>query len=127
MLVGVTILTGMHLVYQLVTLVHLVGFATLLGGCVIQLRVLDPEVNLPMLVGAWTQVASGLVLAGLLELAGDPTQPVNHAKLGVKLGIALIVLLLVAKNRKFQSIPRGLWTLITGLVLLNAGVAVLWS
>ena len=117
----------MHLVFQLVTLVHLVGFATLLGGCVIQLRVLDPEVNLPMLVGAWTQVASGLVLAGLLELAGDPTQPVNHAKLGVKLGIALIVLLLVAKNRKFQSIPRGLWTLITGLVLLNAGVAVLWS
>ena len=117
----------MHLVFQLVTLVHLVGFATLLGGCVIQLRSFEPEVNLPMLVGAWTQVATGLVLAGLLEMSADPTPPGNHAKLGVKLVIALIVVLLVAKNRKFQSIPRGLWTLITGLTLLNAGVAVLWT
>ncbi|MFT4166436.1 MAG: hypothetical protein QM650_14455 [Microlunatus sp.] len=117
----------MQLVYQIVTLVHLVGFAILLGGCVVQLRSFEPEVNVPMLAGAWTQVASGLVLAGLLELSSDPTHPVNHAKLGVKLAIALILLLLVAKNRKFQSIPRGLWTLITGLTLVNAGVAVLWS
>ena len=28
----VTILTSMHLVYQLLTLVHLIGFAALLGG-----------------------------------------------------------------------------------------------
>mgnify|MGYP001168504290 CR=1 FL=1 len=117
----------MHIVFQLVTLMHLVGFATLLGGCVVQIRSFEPEVNVPMLVGAWTQVASGLVLAGLLELSNDPAQPVNHAKLGVKLVIALIVLLLAAKNRKFQSIPRGLWTLITGLTLVNAGVAVLWT
>ena len=117
----------MHLVFQLLTLVHLVGFATLLGGCVIQFRSLEPEVNVPMVVGAWTQVATGVVLAGLLEMSADPTHPVNHVKLGVKLVIALIVLLLVAKNRKFQSIPRGLWTLITGLTLVNAGVAVLWG
>lgn len=118
---------GMHLVYQLLTLVHLVGFAILLGGCVVQLRSFEPEVNVPMLVGAWTQVASGLVLVGLLELSSDPAHPVNHAKLGVKLAIALVILLLVAKNRKFQSIPRGLWTLITGLTLVDAGVAVLWN
>jgi hypothetical protein len=117
----------MHLAYQLLTLVHLIGFAALLGGCLVQFRTVEPEVNLTMLVGAWTQVVSGLALVALLELAPDPAEPVNHVKLGVKLAVAAVVLLLVAKNRKFASIPRGLWALITGLTLVNAGIAVLWA
>ena len=56
-----------------------------------------------------------------------PGEPGRSPKLGVKLAIAAIVLLLVAKNRKFQSIPKGLWGLITGLTLVNAGVAVFWG
>ena len=100
------------------TLVHLVGFATLLGGCVIQLRVLDPEVNLPMLVGAWTQVASGLVLAGLLELSSDPAHPVNHAKLGVKLGIALIVVPVIIFGLTLRGL--GLAPVLVIVVLASA-------
>ena len=41
--------------------------------------------------------------------------------------MAAIVVLLVAKNRKFQSIPKGLWGLITALTLASAGVAVFWG
>ena len=117
----------MHLVYQLLTLVHLIGFAALLGGCLVQFRDLAPEVNRTMLVGAWTQLVSGLALAVLLELGSVFTEPVNQPRLGVKLAVAAIVLLLVAKNRKFESIPKGLWGIITGLTLVNAGIAVLWS
>ncbi|HEY5785638.1 MAG TPA: hypothetical protein VIT65_12755 [Microlunatus sp.] len=117
----------MHLVYQLLTLVHLIGFAALLGGCLVQFRSVAPEVSRTMLIGAWTQLASGLALAALLELAHDPADPVNHAKLGVKLAVTAIVVLLVAKNRKFQSIPKGLWGLITVLTLANAGFAVFWG
>jgi hypothetical protein len=117
----------MHLVYQLLTLVHLIGFAALLGGCLVQFRSVEPEVSRTMLIGAWTQLISGLALAALLELGNDPANPANHVKLGVKLAIAAVVLLLVAKNRKFQSIPKGLWGIITGLALVNAGIAVLWA
>ncbi|MDN5763715.1 MAG: hypothetical protein L0H41_15540 [Microlunatus sp.] len=116
----------MHLVYQLLTLVHLIGFAALLGGCLVQFRDIAPEVNRTMLVGAWIQLISGLALATIIELNAEPSDPANHAKLGVKLGVTAIVLLLVAKNRKFQSIPKGLWGLITALTLANAGIAVLW-
>jgi hypothetical protein len=35
--------------------------------------------------------------------------------------------LLVVKNRKFASIPRGLWGLIGGLTIVDAAVAVLWQ
>jgi hypothetical protein len=38
-----------------------------------------------------------------------------------------MIVLLVAKNRKFASIPRGLWALIGGLTIANAAVAVLWQ
>ncbi|HEU5484010.1 MAG TPA: hypothetical protein VFU98_03815 [Microlunatus sp.] len=117
----------MHLVFQILTLVHLVGFAALLGGCLVQVRAVEPEVNRTMLVGAWTQVVSGLALAALVELENDPADPVNHVKLGVKLAIAAVVLLLVAKNRKFQSIPKGLWAIITALTLVEAGIAVFWT
>ncbi|HEY5980972.1 MAG TPA: hypothetical protein VIT41_15215 [Microlunatus sp.] len=116
----------MHLVYEFLTLVHLIGFAALLGGCLVQFRAVEPEVSRTMLIGAWTQLTSGLALAVVLELASDPADPVNHAKLGVKLGVAAVVVLLVAKNRKFQSIPKGLWGLITALTLVNACVAVFW-
>ncbi len=117
----------MNLGHQLLLLVHLVGFAALLGGCLVQFRALAPEVNRTMLIGAWTQLVSGLGLATWAELTADPTDPVNHAKLGVKLGVTLVVVLLVAKNRKFESIPRGLWGIITVLSLGNAAVAVLWA
>ena len=117
----------MHLVYQFLTLVHLIGFAALLGGCLVQFRSVAPEVSRTMLIGAWTQLASGLALAMLLELTGDPADPVDYAELGVKLGVTAVVVLLVAKNRKFQSIPKGLWGLITALTLVNAGIAVFWG
>jgi hypothetical protein len=117
---------GMHLVYAFLTLVHLVGFAALFGGCLVQFRAVAPEVSRTMLVGAWTQLASGLLLAGVLELDSDPT-PVNHAKLAVKLVITAVVVLLVAKNRKFESIPKGLWALISALTLTNAVIAVFWG
>jgi hypothetical protein len=52
---------------------------------------------------------------------------VNHLKIAIKLLLTGLVVLLVVKNRKFASMPRGLWGLIGGLTLTNAAVAVLWQ
>ena len=51
----------------------------------------------------------------------------NYIKIAIKLVVTAMVVLLVVKNRKFASIPRGLWGLIGGLTLTNAAVAVLWQ
>ena len=53
--------------------------------------------------------------------------PVDHAKIAIKLLITVVIVVLVAKNRKFATIPRGLWGLIGGLTIANAAVAVLWQ
>ena len=114
----------MQLAYQILVLVHLIGFAALFGGFLVQLRSKEPEVNAAMLHGSLTLLISGLALVTLLEIGPDP---VNHVKIAIKLIITAMIVLLVVKNRKFASIPRGLWGLIGGLTIANAAVAVLWQ
>jgi hypothetical protein len=114
----------MPLGYQILVLLHLIGFAALFGGILVQLRSKEPEVNAAMLHGSLTLLITGLALVTLQELGPDP---VNHIKIGIKLAITAILVLLVIKNRKFASIPRGLWGLLGVLTLANAAVAVLWQ
>ena len=114
----------MQLAHQILLLLHLIGFAALLGGVLVQLRSKEPEVNAAMLHGSLTLLITGIALVALEEIGPDP---VNHLKIAIKLVVAAIVVLLVVKNRKFASIPRGLWGLIGGLTIANAAVAVLWQ
>ena len=114
----------MEFASRMVLLVHLIGFASLFGGLLVQLRFAAPEVNAAMLHGAWLSLLSG---AGLVALTIVDGGELHYAQLSVKLGLTLLVVLLVSVNRKFQSIPRGLWALIGGFSLANAAVAVLWQ
>lgn len=113
----------MEILERLLVLLHLVGFAALFGGLLVQLRSRAPEINTAMLHGSLTQLVTGLALMTLQELGPDP---VNHAKLGIKLVVTIVVVVLVLVNRRKQSVSKGLWGLLLGLTLLNAALAVLW-
>lgn len=108
---------------DIVLLLHLVGFAALLGGALVQVRDREPLVNATMVHGALTQLVTGVALVVLDEVAD---QDLNHVKIGVKLLVTLFITLLVVVNRRYESIPKGLWAMITVLTLGNAAVAVLW-
>ena len=114
----------MQLTYQILVLFHLIGLAALLGGFLVQIRSKEPEINASMLNGSFALLITGLALVALAELGPDP---VNHVKIAIKLVISAVIVVLVAKNRKFASIPRGLWGLIGALTVANAAVAVLWQ
>ncbi len=113
----------MQIAHQLLVLLHLIGFAALLGGIVVQLREVEPEVNTAMLYGAAIELLTGVGLFVWAELLPDP----QHAQLIVKTVIAVLVVLLVVVNRRFASIPRGLLALIGGLTVAAAAVSVLWD
>jgi len=114
----------MQLAQQILVLIHLIGFAALFGGFLVQIRSKEPEINASMLNGSFTLLISGLALVALEEIGPDP---VNHVKIAIKLLITAVIVVLVAKNRKFTATPRGLWGLIGGLTIMNAAVAVLWQ
>jgi len=108
----------------IVVLLHLVGFAALLGGSLVQLRDRAPEVNATMLGGAWIGLLTG---AGLFVLTVTGSEAVQYPQLIVKSVIALFVVVLVAKNRKFADIPRGLLVLIIALAVAGAGLPIFWQ
>lgn len=108
----------------LLVLLHLIGFASLFGGLIVQARASAPEVNAAMLHGGLTVLVSGLALVVLARLAAEE---VDWVKIAVKLIVTVVVVGLLLVNRRFLSIPRGLWALLTALTLANAAIAVLWQ
>ncbi len=105
-------------------LLHLLGWAALLGGLLVQARRPRKSVDAVMRDGVGTAFVTGLLLVGVLE-AGDGA--VDHVKVGVKFGIGAVLVVLVMANARKDEVPRGLWAGLLALSVVNVGVAVLWS
>jgi hypothetical protein len=111
----------MDFLHDVLTLLHLVGFAALFGGFFTQLKSREPVVNAAMLHGALTQLVTGVLLVGLASGVKDDDFTVDNTKIGVKLVVVLVFLW-----RRRPSITRGQLMTIGGLTLLNAIIAVFW-
>jgi hypothetical protein len=117
-------LAGLVIATEILVLLHLIGFAALFGGLIVQARSPEPEVNAAMVYGALTQLVTGVALVVLDEVTAAP---VDWVKISIKTVITLFVVLITVRNRRFLSIPRGLWALLAALTLVNAAIAVLWA
>jgi len=105
-------------------ILHILGFAALIGGLLAQSGEKEKKVNSAMRDGVGTAFLAGLALVGVLQ--ADDVE-VNNAKIGVKFGIGLVLLVLVMANTRKASIPRGLWAGLLVLAVAEVCVAVLWS
>ncbi|UUZ57982.1 hypothetical protein [Nocardioides sp. B-3] len=114
----------MEILRLVLLFVHVLGFAALFGGLVVQARSSEKSVNAAMRDGVGTAFPAGLLLVGALESGDDP---VNHAKIGVKFAIGLVLLVLVMANTRKPTIPRGLWAGLLLLSVANVAVAIFWS
>lgn len=111
----------METLREILLVLHLLGFGALFGGLLVQHRDGEKRVNGAMRDGVGTAVVAGLALVGVLE-AGDGD--VDHVKVGIKLVVGVVLLVLVMANMRKPLIPQGLWTLMLGLTVLNVGIAV---
>lgn len=114
----------MEIVRHVLLVVHLLGFAALFGGLLIQGREPVKRVNALMRDGAGTAFVAGLALVGVLQ-ADDV--PVDNTKVAVKSIIGLAILVLVMANTRKERIANGLWALLLLLTVANVCVAVFWS
>ena len=103
--------------------VHILGYAALLGGLLVQVRDETKVVNSLMRDGIGTAFLAGLLLVGVLESLGAPDQ----AKIGVKFAVGLVILVLVMVNMRKPSIPKGLYFGLLALTIANIAVAVFWA
>ncbi len=113
----------MSFLNDLLLFLHLLGMASLFGGLFVQVRSDPRMVNNAILHGILTQIVTGLLLVGVLE-GGE--EDVDHAKVGVKLLVALVIGALVLVNRKRPALSTATYLGLLGLTVLNVGVAVFW-
>ena len=115
----------MHLVYELLVVLHLLGWAIVLGGTLVSLR--QPRIAPGVLHGMLTALVTGIALAGLASAGGWTDHEPSSTKLAVKLVIALVATVLVVRGvRKPAVVTAGYLGAIAGLVVVNVGIAVLW-
>lgn len=114
----------MTVLYNVLLVLHLVGWAIVLGGTVTNIR--KPRIAPGVLHGALTALVTGILMVGLAE--GPLDYDVNHVKVAVKLIIAaLVTVLVILAGRRKDGPTSGAVGLIAGLTVVNIAVAVLWS
>ncbi|RYV52209.1 hypothetical protein [Pengzhenrongella frigida] len=115
----------MKLVFELLVVLHLLGWAIVLGGTLTNLR--TPRIAPGVLHGVLTALVTGIAMVGLAS-SGVVDESFDNAKIAVKLFVAFVAtgLVLFGVNRP-ERVTRGLVGAIAGLVVINVSVAVLWS
>ena len=118
----------MDILHSILVALHFLGMAAVVGSFFVQMRRKSDFVLMPTLVGAITQVVTGLAIVGLAEMGdGDP---INYAKIGVKLTIAVIVLvaaIFAVTTQKKGGRVQPFFHAAGGLALINVLVAVFWG
>ncbi|MFN4001079.1 hypothetical protein [Microcella sp.] len=124
----------MDVLHSVILVGHFIGLAAIVGPFLMQARWKGQYAFPVVLGGAITQLVTGLVLVGLAEMGGDDDDPLNYAKIGVKLTIAVVIfvaaLLGFLKQRKTEGgggrelLP--FFHAAGGLALVNIALAVFW-
>lgn len=117
----------MDVVINLFVALHIIGIAALLGGFFAQLKPMsagEGRMTPGMLHGAFTMLATGVILVGLNE-ANDAD--LNQIKIGAKLAVLVVVLGLVYVKRDEEKVPAALLGAVGGLTTLNIFLATVWT
>jgi hypothetical protein len=115
----------METVRLVLLFIHILGWAALFGGLLVQAQEPAKRVNGAMRDGVGTAFLSGIALVGVIQ--GADLGSVDNAKVTVKLVIGLVLLVLVMANLRKERIPQGLWAGLVVLTAVNIAVAVFWS
>lgn len=114
----------MDVVYNLLLVLHLLGWAIVLGATLVAFR--QPTVFNGSLHGILTALVTGVAMVGLgsADVAGP--EP-NNTKIAIKLVIALVVAVLVWRGiRKSDAVTTGYLGAVAVLTVANVAIAVLW-
>ncbi|GAB97357.1 hypothetical protein BJY21_002990 [Kineosphaera limosa] len=115
----------MAVLYTILVIAHWGGVAALIAGYT--LSVGSGVINPVMVWGARIQLLVGLALVGVGEMTDHDF---NHAKIGVKLVLALAVVVLAEISRARAKRGAGqpvLTHAAAGAAVVNALVALLWN
>jgi len=126
---------GMTALFDILLILHFLGLAAVIGAFLVQVRRKGGFQTGWVVVGLVVQLVTGLGMMGVIDATQDGGA--NHAKLGVKLVVAAValVLALVARARQKradagaakQKAALPFFHSAGALAIANVFIAVLWG
>ena len=102
--------------------IHILAVIGILALLLLQWNKSPRTLNPGVLHAGLTALLAGLILVGLHETV-KPDEELNHAKVGIKLLVLIIILALGYKNVKKPELPKNVWLSMIGLTTLNIIIA----
>lgn len=116
----------MEIVKGILVVLHIIGFAAVFGSAVSQLPAVKAgaaRIQNGMLHGLALMFVTGLLLVAMKYMLHEP---VNNAKIGAKMAVLIVMVVVVLINRKKVGVSAGVLGSIAGLGVANVALAVLW-
>lgn len=110
---------------------HFIGFAAVFGAFMTQMKAMGQgaaKVVPAMVHGAWTLLATGILLVGVREWMAmmEWAPELNHMKIGIKFLVLTVLIVLILVNKKKDSVKAPVFGAIGLLAVLNVVLAVFW-
>jgi len=107
---------------MVVYVIHILAVIGILALLLLQWNKSPRTLNPGVLHAGLTALLAGLILVGLHDTV-KPDEDLNHAKVGIKLLVLIIILALGYKNVKKPELPKNVWLSMIGLTTLNIIIA----
>lgn len=116
----------MEILRDIVVVLHILGAAAIIGTYLHQLGHRTHFELRWAHIGAGVQLITGLVLVSLGYALGRGEQ-IDNAKIGLKLALAILVLVAVMLTARSKESAKRAWFHVAGITAIaNVAVAVLW-
>jgi uncharacterized membrane protein YadS len=115
----------MKAVFLIAFIAHMLAIAGILGLLLHQWNKNPRKLSPGVLHSSATALIAGLVMVGTYSSA-KPDETLNHAKIGVKLVVVLVILAISYINIKKSELTKNIWLTLLGLTLLNIVIATSW-
>lgn len=118
----------LEVIRNVTLILHFVGIGALLGGVLTQMSALKSgtaRVVPAVMHGAWTMLATGLILVGIAYPMGNG-EYIDNAKIAVKLLVLIAIVVIALINHKKDVAPKWVIPTLITLTLANIVIAVVW-
>lgn len=112
----------MKTVFLIAYIAHMLAIAGILGLLLHQWNKSPRKLSAGVMHSAATALLAGLVMVGTYSSA-KPDETLDHTKVGVKLVVVIVILVLSYMNAKKSELKKNTWLTLIGLTVLNILIA----
>jgi uncharacterized membrane protein YadS len=112
----------METVFLIAYIVHMLAIAGILVLLLLQWNKNPRKLSGGVMHSAATALLAGIVLVGAYSSA-KPDETLDHTKVGIKLVIVLVILVLSYIHSKKSELKKSIWLTLLGLTVFNILIA----